>query len=58
MALHPDLRCLVVIALAHLFPDALHRPAYPLVLAVLLGIAQIVHDLFAGQVRGDHLAPA
>ena len=58
MPLHPHLGRLVVVALADLLTDALHRPAHPLVLAVLLLVGQVVHDLLARQVLGDFLAPA
>jgi hypothetical protein len=38
--------------LLDLLPNAIHRPAHALVLAVLLLIGQIVHDLLARQVCG------
>jgi hypothetical protein len=56
LPIHPHLRRLVVIAFAHLLSDAIRRPAHALVLAVLLLIGQVVHDLLARQVCGDGLA--
>ena len=58
--LDPHFCGLEVIALADLLPDALPRPAHPLVLVrtPLLVRLRIVQDLFAWQVRGDRLAAA
>ena len=57
--LDPHLWGLEVIALADFFPDALPRPAHPLVLAVPLLVRRgIVQDLLARQVCGDRLASA
>src|SRR6185437_5975629 len=58
--LDPHLCGLEVIALADLFPDALSRPADPLVLvrAPLLVRGRIVQDLLARQMCGNRLAAA
>ena len=58
MPLHPHLRPFVVVAFADFLADALHRPADSLMLAVFLGIGQIVQDVLARQMRRDRLTPA